>query len=330
MPKGNTKAIAIFIISLMIILGGLVFLKNRNKTVEQDPFKPEIEAPAKPGRKFPTMKLSEEEKEEIDNKSINTALQTGTIEGCAEIKYDEELRKQCEDSINFSLIIKNGNEKMCEKLHNENMKQECYDKIFYSAARDTKDEKLCNKIKDEKLKTTCLDFVKLSNSRNAKSENDCNGISDEGLRNECKNNFRFKTVVRSLDEESCDNITSEAMKERCKKTIKQNKIVIEKSKKEVVVKRKKTEDVLKDCDSLGEERAIKCKDESNFKLALEKKDPAYCNEIKDGEKRIECIRKQQTNQDGYNLRLALAKKDATLCNKLINTQLKSDCLTAIQ
>jgi len=219
---------------------------------------------------------------------------------------------------------------MCEKLHNEKLKLECYDKIFYSAARELKDEKLCNKIKNEELKQSCIDFVKLSLSRNATSADDCNGISNEGLKSECLNNFYFKSSVRSLDEESCKNIKNGELQDRCKTTIVQNKIVAEKSKKEAIVKRKTTEQILDSCNELDEERSTKCKDETNYKLALEKRDPSYCNQVSDSTKRTECINEQQSNQDGVYLREALSKKDATTCNKITNIQLKSDCLTAVQ
>lgn len=305
-------------------------MKNKNDlNIINKGLIPEISEPAKPGRKFPTMKINEEEQKELDNDSINNALLSGSLEECLLIK-DSKLKMQCEDSINFLNIIEGGNEKMCEKLHDKKLELECYDKVFYSSARDLKDESLCSKITDEKLKQSCIDFIKLSKSRNTKSADDCNGISDAGLKSECLNQFYFQTSVRSLDTESCENIKNKTLLDKCKATIVQNKMVAEMSKKEAIVKRKSTEKILTDCDQLSGENISDCKDAANYKLALEKRDPSYCNNITDHNKKIECFNKQQSNQDGFNLRLALAKKDPIICNEINNTKLKSDCLTAIQ
>ena len=133
-----------------------------------------------------------------------------------------------------------------------------------------------------------------------------------------------------MDEEGCDQINDDDQKERCLKVIAQNKEVIELAQKTAEQPKKTTAEVLTGCDALDEEKAQKCRDEMNEKLATEKREVAYCHKIEDTQKKNDCIDNLSVASDRLYLREAIAMKDPSACQKLTDTKLKETCLEYLQ
>ena len=317
--KGNIKTWLIFIIIIMIAFGLLFYLKAIYTNPDTNIGIEEID-----GKSFAKIpELSEKQKAEIDNRSLNDALISGSIEDCEKITYDDKLKQECLDNLNYAKILKSGNESLCDNLHNTDLRTQCYNKIYFSAAMESFDIVLCEKISDDLLKNNCLNQIKVVMGRTAKNISDCDSITDSFLKKECSNNFYFSSSIKELDEDSCENITDLQLKSRCTKTVAQNIKVIEISKQTRAVAPKTTSEVLSAC------KTNNCKDKANYYLAFENKDLSYCNRITDDNGKTTCLKEQTENLDQYYLRIALSKRNENSCNKISNDSLKQLCTNSI-
>jgi len=327
--KGGIKTWLIFILVIVVVFGALFYLRSITKKVPEAEVEitEEVKKPSKPFAEPP--ELTEEEKKDVDNKSMGSALLSGSLEDCEKITYDEELRQKCFDTLNYALTLKSGDESQCEKIEDDELRQKCYDKIYFSAAMDAFDTSLCEKIKDKALKENCLNQIRVIMGRTAKSESDCDSITDSVLKQQCLDNYRFSSSIKELDESGCESIKDAQLKERCMNTIVQNIQVIERSKTYTAEQAKTAEEVLATCDSMGGDEAQECKDEANYALAFEQKDLSYCSKIADSSTQQTCVKEQTENLDQYYFRQATAKRDLSMCNKIINSSLRSLCSDSI-
>jgi hypothetical protein len=324
--KGGIKTWLILMLVMVFVLGILAYLVNKYNRPQPGEV---TKIGEKPTKGFAGIELSEEEKANLDNQAINSALISGDLADCEKITYDEELKKKCMDNINYAGIIKSGDEKQCEKLFDEKLKQQCYDKIYFSAAMESFDPELCKKISDDAMKQNCMNQIQVVMGRTATSEKDCDGITDSALKQDCLDNFYLSSGISGLDKTSCDKITDTSLKNRCTETIAQNQKVIEISKAAVGAQPTTAAETLKVCDTLSSDKVAGCKNEANYNLAFEKKDLSYCNRITDSTKQEGCIKEQTENLDQYYLRQAMAKRDDTVCGKISNPPLKALCQDSI-
>lgn len=313
----------ILVLIIVICFGALFYFKKDKTPVTPAEVAEEIKRPSK---SFAKKELTPEEKENLDNSALNEALKTGGANSCAQIKFDEKLRKQCEDGINFTKFIKGGNEHDCQKLHDANLRQQCFDKIYYNAAIEDQSIKLCEKINDTTLKQNCLDKVQAYLGRNAKNADDCKAIINPQLKQNCLDNFYLSKSVKSLEVDKCKNINDAELQKECTQTVKHSIKVKEENKKYAVREYKSNTEMLTECDKLNDEKSDKCKDDANFNLALEKKDLSYCNAIDDEDKKQKCIGEQSNNISRFYLRQAIVKKDSSLCNKITDVSLRQTCV----
>ena len=325
--KGKILSWIIFIFLLLIVFGALIFYQKISEAPEATEVIQE-EAERKLPKGFAIPELSEEEKENLDNDAFGKAMQSG--EGCEEIKYDEELKQACSDTLLYNSGIQKNDERLCEKIKDSDLKNKCFDYIYSNIAAKTFDEDLCNKIKHLELKQNCLDRIQASFGRTAKSTETCEVVEDENLKQNCLDDFYFSHSIENLSPESCENIVDIELKERCTKTVAKNIEVIEISKTQVVREYQTSEEKLAGCDQLSGVSADICKNEANYNLALEKKDLSYCNAITDTDKQNQCIRVQGANINNYYLRQATSKKDPSLCSKVLDEGLRTICLTYAQ
>ncbi|MBU0727170.1 hypothetical protein KKA95_00630 [Patescibacteria group bacterium] len=320
--KGGIKAWLIFVLIIVISFGALLYLKNFYKSAEEEvAVVTEDGAPGKGFAKLP--EFTEEEKAELDNDALNNALSSGNLEDCEEITYDEELKQQCYDNLNYSKILRSGDESQCESLSDPDLKQQCYDKIYFSAAMDTFDLSLCEKITDVDLKDNCSNQIKVVMGRTASSAADCDSISDSVLKQECLNNYYFSSSTDELNVESCSSITNVQLQSRCVSTVEQNIKVIELSKQTVVDLPESTEEILEACQTAD------CKDNANYDLAFEEKDLSYCNKLSTSEGVQSCLKEQTENLDQYYLRQAIAMRDESICSQIADDSLQELCTSSI-
>lgn len=307
---------------VILLLGALYYFRTLQKPAgEQAVVTP------KPGKGFATQELTPEQKEALDNKTMNEALMAGTIADCDKI-LDEALRKECYDNFNLAAILKSGDEKQCEKLNDPALKEQCYDQIYFSAATSGLDQTLCEKIKDTAMKQNCINQIQAVLGRTAKSETDCATISDANLKQQCLDNFHFASSIEKLDEQGCSTIADLNLKGRCSQTVTQNIKVMEIAKKQAAAAPKTTTEILASCDKLGSE-STRCKDDANYNLAFEKMDLGYCGKIVDAQKKDTCYKDQSEALNRFYLRQALATRNAQLCDKISADDLKTLCKNSI-
>jgi len=322
--KGGIKTWLIFVLIIILAFGTLYYFRN----IYEKPIE-EITEEEKSSKGFAVEELTEEQKAELNNTSLNKALISGDLEDCEAILYNEDLKQQCIDNLNYANILRSGDENQCEQLSDEDLKQQCYDKIYFNAAMESFDLDLCQKISDEAMKENCTNQIQVVMGRTASSEAECEVITDDELKLECLDNYHYSASVEDLDLESCSSITDSSMKERCEKTVQQNIEVIEISKQPVAERPDTTEEILESCDNLSSSLAQECKDQANYDLAYEEKDLSYCNKIIDEEMQSECTQEQGENLDQYYLRQAMAMRDESMCSQISNTSLEQLCIDSI-
>lgn len=316
----------------LLVIGGLLYFRGRifeeadtpgrTITVEVEKTKPKGFATS--AEREPT----QQEKAKEDANAMESALSSGDLSDCAKITWNEELRKQCEDNINYALILKSGDEAACKKLNDEILRIKCLDKIYLSLAVDQGNASICEKITDLSLKQMCLDQVSALIARNATSVNDCASIQSELLRKQCEDNFYLKTGARELDVTSCDNISDPLMAQQCRTTVTKNIQVMEVSKAAAAnnpISTKTSREILEMCNKLTGEKATMCKDAVYPKLAFDERDLSYCEFMSDRIKANECIKEQTEKINTYLLRQAIASNDKTLCNQITDAELQNIC-----
>jgi len=255
------------------------------------------------------------------SKALAKAIQTG--EGCDAIQFDEEARRQCEDTLTYNQALKKNDETLCRQISDEDLKQKCLDAVYSRLASQSLDPELCRQISDEDLKQECLDRIQATFGRTAKSAATCDGIQDPAIRQTCLDNFYFSRSIENLDETGCDQIVNAQLKERCIKSVVKSVDVMEVAKAQTVRTYQSHEEAIKTCTTDA------CRDDANFNLAGVKKDLSYCNAITDETKRDLCVKSQTVSINTYYYRMAVSKQDASLCDKVLDSTLRSACLMNI-
>lgn len=287
----------------------------------------ETEERAKPKGFAKPVEPSGQEKAEEDAKAISEALSTGDINDCENITWDEDLKKQCEDNLNYASIVKSGDESECKKLHDETLRIKCLDKVYMSVAVDRKDASYCEKIADASLKQMCFDQVSMLLAHSADSADDCSSISSEILRKQCEDNYYLKSSARELDLDGCSNISDPLLAQQCQQTVTKNIEVIEQSK--VAAENahivKSPQEILVMCNELSENKATLCKDAVYPQLAFDEKDLSYCDKISDSVRAQECKTDLTEQINTYYLRQAIASNDKSICDQISDNDLKNIC-----
>lgn len=317
---------------VVLALVGLVYF--RGKLPEEQVKEPvvaikeePVEEKTKPKGFAKPVEPSTQKKAESDAGAMADALNSGNFSDCANITWNEEMRQQCEDNLNYTLIIKSGNESECEELYNEALKIQCYDKIYMSAAVDQKDPAICEKITDATLKKMCLDQVQMMLTRYATSADDCSSIVSDVLRSQCKDNYYLKSSAKELNVDGCDNISDPNLADQCRTTVVRNIEVMEQSKKaaENAAVVKSLQEILVLCGSLSGDKVVMCKDAVYPQLAFDEKDLSYCDKISDELKISECAKEQGDKINTYYLRQSLASRDKSVCEMILDDELKQLC-----
>jgi hypothetical protein len=329
----NLSKFKIWLIPALIVilaLMGLVFLRGRVSekapTTEQPETVQGQEATgpkgfAKPPEPTPQMKAK------LDSEAMVGALDSGKLSDCDKITWSEEIKKQCQDNLNYAASLKSNDKDQCSKLNDKTLKTQCYDKIYMTTAVDSKDPSVCEKISVASLKQMCLDQVQMILSRYADSVDDCSVISSESLRKQCENNFYMQSSAKTRNITGCSSITDPELQAQCKKTVTTNIQVVEQSKKaaENAVVAKTLREILSLCDDLTGNKSTTCKDAIYPQLAFDEKNLTYCTKISDPEKVTECQKDQGDKINAYYLRQSLASNDKTICNQIQDSELKQLC-----
>ncbi len=315
---------------VLLLLGALFYFRGKIpepapregvKTISVEVEKTKPKGFAKPPEPSP------QEKAVADTKAAVAALDSGDLSGCAKITWDEELKKGCEDNINYQNILKSGDETQCKKLHDEELRTRCLNKVYISNAVDQRNLELCKKVTDEDLRKSCMDQISMMLAHSAVSADDCASITSETLRKQCEDNYYLKSSARQLDATGCDSISNEELAAQCRKTVAQNIEVREQSKRAaanatVAISSK---EILTKCDNLNSIKAAMCKDAVYPQLAYDEKDLSYCNQLSTEAKITECNQVTREKINSYYLREALAAHDKTLCNNILDEELKTIC-----
>lgn len=270
---------------------------------------------------------SAQKKAEEDARAMAAAVESGQLSDCAKITWSEEMRKQCEDNLNFAIGIKSADEAQCKKLNDEALRDKCLDKVYLSTAVDQKDRAYCEKIKDPGLKQSCLDQVAALLAQNATSVSDCASINSDLLRKQCEDNFYLKNSSNTLNISGCDNISDPLMAEQCRKTVTKNIEVMQLSKTAAAnpTTTQTPKEILETCNRLTGVKATLCKDAIYPQLAFDEKDVSYCSLMSDETKAAACIAQQGEAINTYLLRQAIASGDRTLCDKITDAGLQATC-----
>jgi hypothetical protein len=330
MRSQKGKALS-WIIFAVLIVGAFALLWFWQKKPVPAPVTAPVSAPSvtpeakKPSKGFAKQELSKQEQGEIDNEAMNQALRGSG--DCEAILYNDVLRQTCIDTLLFDKALKANDPKLCEQIQDKTKQSDCLNRVYLILATRGSDLLMCDKISDDKLKQDCKDQIHSQNGRTATSAKDCDVIQDETLKQTCLDNFVFASSVQALTVASCDTIQDAELKSRCSKTVTKNLEVIEVGKAQMLGQKQSTEQQLQGCAALSGSEADRCKDQSNFDLAAEKKDLAYCNLIKDSAFQKSCVDTQTTSINRYYLRMATTQKDSSLCSKILDEALRATCMT---
>lgn len=317
---------------VIIALAGLVYIRGRlpaespDVSVKAPTIKVEVEKKKPKGFAKP-VEPSPQKKATDDAKAIVNALDSGDISDCSKITWNETMREQCEDSLNYNSILKSGDASQCNDLNDEALRVDCFDKAYMSAAVDQRDSELCEKITDAGLKQMCLDQIQMVVTRYATSADDCSPITSDLLRKQCEDSFYLKSSAKELNAEGCNNISDSNVAEQCKETVTRNIEAMERNKiaAENASSVKTLQEILDLCEGLNESKAILCKDSVYPQLAFDKKDVSYCNKISDELKAGACTKEQGDKINSYYLRQSLASHDKSVCDQISDTELKDLC-----
>jgi len=326
--KGKIINWIIFIITLILIFGLLIFMqskKNPDEIKTPSSVSKDIGKVKLPRKTTSTKELTEKEKSEADNKAFNSAmLGTGN---CNSIEFSDRLKQECLDQKAYLKATQTGDETICEKIENKDLRKKCVDQVFLKLAIGSMDEKFCEKIKDKKTKQSCLDNIHASAGRTAKSADECKIIKDFNLKRTCLDNFYLEQSAKKMDKNECEKINDNNMKDRCKRTIEKKVLIAKAVEKQSIRTYVTTEEKLKTCEDMTGVSASQCKNDANFKLAGEKLDLSYCNKIDNTELQQNCIKTQSTSINSLYLRQAIMLGDSSLCQKILDDNLKTNCLS---
>ncbi|MDH5596993.1 MAG: hypothetical protein OEY44_02720 [Candidatus Peregrinibacteria bacterium] len=315
---------------VLLILGGLLYLRGRAPEPQVSIGQPQAVEEARRPRGFAKPKEpSEEDKAKTNSSALAAALDSGNISDCEKIIYDDVLKQQCYDNLNYASALKSGDEEHCLQLIDESLKSQCLNRSHYESAISLSDDRLCEKISDEALKNLCLDQVSALLADEADSADACSGISSDIVRTNCEDNFYMEDSVKNLDADGCGNLSADYLREQCQTTVIQNLKVIEESKKaaqEAQISRTPQE-VLALCDSLSGLRSESCKNSIYPELAFDEKDLSYCDKISDPILIEECKKEQGDRIDQYYMRQASNSGDLSACDSIQNAELKALCLS---
>lgn len=316
-------------IVVILAIGGLIYFRGRlpEKTMTEDPVATEEEESTEPKGFAEPEEPQPQEKALNDNQAMLGALHSGDVSDCGKITWSEELRKQCEDNLNYAASLRSGDETQCDSLSDENLRLQCHDKIYMNAAVDGQDISVCEMISDESLKIMCQDQVQMILSRYADSADDCSVIGSETLRKQCEDNFYLQTSKKNLSVENCDNISDSDLSGQCKETVTQNIEVINQSQQaaQTATVTKTFQEILELCDNLSGNRSVSCKDAVYPQLAFDEKDLSHCDKISDELVAAQCQKVQGDKINEYYLRQALVSKNKSLCDLITDSELKALC-----
>lgn len=321
-PKGKIWSWILFVVIMLAIFAGLLFLQNRYSQTNQQPNQPVNQNEEVSGKTFAQPEVADEEKEALDQKAFNDSILEG--KDCSEIKFDQALRQQCEDTRAYQLAIDNNDQVQCERINDNNLRQSCLDQVYFALANLNANSRLCENINQNDLKTTCLDQVRFSLLTTIESESDCEVIQTEPLKQNCLNNFYLATSLDNLNEDGCLKINDASKSERCRQSVKQTSKVVE-----LAIEEQKINTTLEN-KQIAECTTDECQDQKQYNLAFENKDLSYCNKIKDNTKKEDCLKTQSISINQSYLRQAISTQDASICNKILDSILQSLCLSQLQ
>lgn len=321
-------------IVVLLVLGSLLYFRGQlpeKSEPSKATVKVEVEVEDKTPKGFAKPpEPSEQEKAREDAAAMSAALRTGSLAECEKITWNQELKQQCIDNLNYASITARGDEAACQNLSDEMMRTKCLDKVFAAAAVKQQNKSLCEKIDNAALRQLCLDQVTALLARNADSLDDCAAISSDLLRTQCEDQFRMKTSAKDYDTSQCDDISDPMLAKQCRTTVTKNIEVLELSRnaEKRIALTLTTRQLLNECNKLTGVKATLCKDAVYPKLAFDEKDVSYCNQMSTQEKISQCLEDQGGKIDTYLFRQAVATDNSTLCNRISNAELKQTCLSS--
>ncbi|MFH0820993.1 MAG: hypothetical protein V1908_04420 [Candidatus Peregrinibacteria bacterium] len=326
LKKGGIKSWILFVVLILGIFGLLYGWQQQKEGGLFGKPQPTQEENLKPGKPFATQELTEKQKAAQDQSTLHKAWTTGKLEDC-EALFDETKRQTCKDQLNLSMALKGNDETLCDVLSDPVQATQCKDQIYSRSAMEELNSAFCEKIQDLSLKQNCLDRLQSLLAGQNRSLSGCEAIKDATAKTQCLNQIYYSSGVEFLDKNHCNKITSSSLQERCQATIEQNQRVIALSQNQIVRQAQALETVSSRCDLLQETSRTECQDEVNYKLALEKRDLNYCNQVSNVARRNECLTVQTGHINRFYLTQAIAKHDPALCQKILSDDLRRNCLT---
>jgi hypothetical protein len=316
-------------IVVIIIIGGLIFLRGR--IPEATPPGGLQEEETGPKGFAPPEEPGPRQKIENDATAMSDALHSGDITDCEKITWNEELKQECLDNLNYAAGLRSDDESQCEQIENESLRQKCRNKVYLNVAVDTRDLSVCDMISDELLKQLCRDQVQVLLGRNAESLSECDNIESTVLKAKCQDNFLIKNSIAEKNMEGCNSIRDEEIRTQCTRSVEKT-IEIAAANQAAVAASKEAEtpqEKLAMCDNLPAGRATRCKDSVYPQLAVEEKNPSHCDKISDSDEAVKCKTDLAQNLDQYYLREAIATGDPSLCNRISSQSVQTTCKSSI-
>lgn len=282
MKSKKIKNFIIFIIlTIIFIIGFLIFGKNSEKNIENHKNSQFGEI----RKTFLDIFADEEKKLQEENKAFNEATKYKNPNSCKIIKTENK-KQECEDTVVMLIAIEKNDFEICKNIQTENINQDCNHQIIEKNAIDKKNKILCNAIQDEKQKIACRETIDAQNLKKILQEWEITAKKCEELENNFKSEClkqidiykieeNYQKAINSENISLCQDIEDKNLKKNC-----QEKILIEKAIKEkniFLCEYGSNEETKNNC----RKKIIKNNDSQNLEIAIKTNNLQQCKNLSD-------------------------------------------------
>jgi len=276
---------------------------------------------------LPAQLLNADQKKEVDQYAIGTAMRSGSLLDCELIRFDSKLKEQCQDTIQLATTLGTQNPD-CKLIQDDLLRQECDDHSAYKKGVSKADGNICGSIQDLSLKQNCLDETHLRVARFSQSLEECGKINNTDLKNDCISQLTLAQATTSQSLETCDELTDSDEKERCTQSITQTQAITQATAETKTSPSSRV--YFEACKKLAKDLRINCEDSAYKQLAFERLDTNFCSEINAFTKQAQCEAELSWHIDQNRYQSAFETKNINACNLISDADLKSNCRNLLE
>lgn len=223
----------------------------------------------------------------------------------------------------FNAAIQQQKLSQCDTIGNPQKRTECSDMIHAIDAQKTDSTETCSLLSDQERADRCLDNIMSDRAGKSQDKKLCGSIKAKNLKTYCENEIdtvRLKTAQenKTLSESFCASFTGE-LADACTRSLSR----IDTTTKYADALEKKDPAA---CDDLSEEAFRNtCHDAIILQIALSEKNPDFCDSIHDITKKTYCETALNVSNDSKRFQEIVATGDIAQCNLFSEKRLQYQC-----